>query len=265
MTDEATVAAATAVPRNWLIGGGVVLLVLLALWLGFTGFGGRGEDGEATEMAVIGAETTDASVATAVVSDTADVPSPTVVRAEVSVPTVVPVNEGGEGGGETAVANPAVPGEVLLPFVTHQEVEPSPIPTSTPLPTSTAAPAPTATAVPPGTTSYRLFLVKDGKTLFVVNQSDQPFPLADLQLVMDGRNGETISEWGRDNLAAQACVRLDKDDKASERPLPTGCNRVIGQPIEFSWKDDFIALFNGKPVADCDLKKDGCLLELSGG
>jgi hypothetical protein len=57
---------------------------------------------------------------------------------------------------------------------------------------------------------------------------------------------------------------LDKDDKAAEHPLPTGCNQVVGQPIEFSWKDDFIVLFNGKPVADCDVKKNGCLIELTG-
>jgi hypothetical protein len=262
VTDEATVAVPTAIPRNWLIGGGVALLVLLALWLGFTGFGRSRAEEAATEIPVLAADMTEAAATESVSEAGSTASSSSIGGEDGGVATAVLVSD---SGGNTAVDDAPSPGQILLPFVAQQEVEPTdtptPLLTSTPAPTSTAVPTPTPTAV---VNNYQLFLVKDGKTLFVVNQSSQAFPLASLQLVMDGRNGETISQWGSNNLAAQACIRLDKDDKAAEHPLPTGCNQVVGQPIEFSWKDDFIVLFNGKPVADCDVKKNGCLIELTG-
>jgi serine/threonine protein kinase len=273
--DETRVDAPTAVPRNWLIGGGVVLLVLLALWLGFNGFGNK-DDVEPTAALSVGAiEVTE--VAGAAPGEAATVSENNLPPTEAAAATLVPVsNEEAtpttaavNADEPTAVATPIAAanqsGQIWLPFVAQApDNQTAAVPTQPPAPTATPVPANTPTAVPPTPSNFQLFLVKEGKTLFVVNQSDQSFPLADLHLVMDGRNGETMSAWGRDTLGAHLCLRLDKDNKASEHPLPDGCNSIVGQPIEFEWKDDFIVLFEGLPVADCDIKRDDCTVEISG-
>jgi hypothetical protein len=184
---------------------------------------------------------------------------------EEATPTTAAVNADEPTAGATPIAAANQSGQIWLPFMAQApDNQTAAVPTQPPAPTATPVPANTPTGVPPTPSNFQLFLVKEGKTLFVVNQSDQGFPLADLQLVMDGRNGETMSAWGRDSLGAHLCLRLDKDNKATEHPLPDGCNSVVGQPIEFEWKDDFIVLFEGLPVADCDIKRDGCTVEISG-
>ena len=230
--------------------GVIVLLIIGFFWL-------RGSNDEtelepaaevpATEMIV-----TETSTAV----DTSD-DTPTVVPATSTTPpqeaataTAVPAQT------TTAVTNNNQPTThiAILPLISSA-LEATP---------TTAATATTVqpTITPEPVTNYNLLLTKSSKTLFLINQSDQDFPLNAFSLVTDERNPEILSEWQRTSLPAGECLLINKDDKAKEQDLPESCTRANGDPLIFSWKDDFTLHYQGNAIQTCDVKNNTCQLTI---
>lgn len=196
----------------------------------------------------------------------------TAVASPVASPTSAQLAEATDLMTATAVTTNPNPAEStqtinLLPLITS-ESSPTETPTAVPTLTATAeppspTPEPTATETAPAVTSYSLLFVADDNTLFLVNQSARAFPLNSFSLVTTEKNVAILSNWERDSLAGGHCVRIDKNDKARERPLPDTCSQVNGNPIIFRWKNDFTIHHNGNVVQTCDVKRDTCEVIIS--
>lgn len=297
-TPQATVEESTvtppAVPRNWLIAGGVALLVLLALWLGFTGFGGSGEvepttviAGGAvalTESAANGGNSSDSALpeegtqeaAPTLISTSSEAVTPLAALPVSDEGTTAAATETGAPSAATTATSipellPPSPGQVYLPHVARQDQPPTPLvplPTPTSLPPATATPPPTETTVPPNTpapTTYQLLIVANKEdSLFIMNQSAGAFPLASLHL---GRGEAAIqgSAWGLDQLEPGSCVTVWKDT-GNPKPPDIDCTqvgpRLTREGSERFWKNRFDIIYNGTQIAVCNPQRQ-CLLEIT--
>jgi hypothetical protein len=99
-------------------------------------------------------------------------------------------------------------------------------------------------------------------SLFVVNQSAQPFPLARLRLG-DGEGAISGSEWEIDRLAPGACVAAWKDSGKPKTPDVTcsevGVHLIRAGKARF-WKSGFPVYFDGELVDICN--PDACAIRI---
>jgi hypothetical protein len=131
-------------------------------------------------------------------------------------------------------------------------------------PTAQPAATPSPTAVPTVATAYRLLLAaNEGDSLFVVNQSADPFPLEGLQLG-GGRGAVEGAEWGVALLAPGSCVTVWRE-MGNPRPPDVACEQV-GERIERRgqdrfWQNEFSVFYESEEVAVCE--GDGrCVVEI---
>lgn len=138
--------------------------------------------------------------------------------------------------------------------------------TETPLiPTETASPIVTSlpTATPTSETPYHLLIATNGEdSLFVVNQSDEAFPVASLQLG-DGNGAIQGVEWGVEFLEPGSCVTAWKDG-GNPQPPAVNCHQV-GERLTRDgsnrfWKNAFEVFYAGTPVSSCSQAQ--CVTEI---
>ena len=183
-------------------------------------------------------------------------------------PTVTPLSE----------ALPQSSGTVYLPVITNEEEQPAPIAaastatsslpvTETPRPTET--PFPTETSPPPTDTpspaAYQLLIATNKEdSLFVVNHSEEAFPLDSLRLGQGNRIIEG-TEWGVEQLAPGDCVTAWKDGGNPKQP-DVDCGQVGEQLIrkgpERFWNSQFNVFYDGKQVGVCN-PPEQCLVEIA--
>lgn len=231
---------------------GLPLLLLLCgggYWL-LRGLGGNGG-----EIATLEIRTPDAAAVT-----------PTAVATQVA---------GIEGTATTPPTLVVFPSPTSLPTVavataTLATATVAPTPTQAPMAMATATSSPTATsfstAVPTEVAlSYRLLLVANGQeSLFVVNQSDDLFPLEALQLGR-GRGAVEGAEWEVESLAPGSCVTVWRD-AGNPRPPNVECEQV-GEQLERRgaerfWQRDFSVFYEDVEVTVCE--GDGrCVVEIA--
>jgi hypothetical protein len=82
---------------------------------------------------------------------------------------------------------------------------------------------------------------------------------------MAGGDVAILSEWERDALAGGHCVRIAKNDRARERPLPGACTEDSGALLVFRWRDDFTVHHSSKVVQSCDVKNAVCEVLIADG
>jgi hypothetical protein len=181
-------------------------------------------------------------------------PTAFVTKAAESSPTAVPTSLPGE------VFMPVVPGEgsgdggqteetVILPLSS---------PTNRLLPTD--SPQPTAT-VP---SVYQLLIIANKEdSIFLVNQSAEPFPLQPLHLENDA-GGIQGNEWGVVVLQPGECVAIWKEG-GNPNPPDVQCievgDRVTRDGPNRFWKDRFNIIYRGELIGDCD-PNDPCLVQI---
>jgi hypothetical protein len=236
----------------------VLLLIVLAATFLLRGQASEGESvAEANGTAVtglIGAET----------AEVVDVSLPAGTMTAVATETVTSVTM-------TAVAAlpdlPSTSGETYLPIVIHEET-PTPLPpTATAVPTETATPTQTAvpTATPmPASALYILVFERKDETLFMSNQSGNPFPLPGLELRFGGNGRRRFSEWEQATLSAGACLHMSQRARdATDDIEDTACAHLQGNLLEFNWQEEFTVWYNDIEVAECEVEDDErCLISL---
>ena len=113
---------------------------------------------------------------------------------------------------------------------------------------------------------YSLFIVKNSEdSLFVVNLSTEPFPLAPLQLG-DGLSAINGTEWELETLDNNACVSAWKAQGRPQAPDGLTCANV-GQRLERGggdrfWREDFNVYYNGALLGTCTAIEDECLISI---
>ncbi|MCB0164772.1 MAG: serine/threonine protein kinase [Anaerolineae bacterium] len=115
---------------------------------------------------------------------------------------------------------------------------------------------------PPPT--YELLLAKHkGDSLFLVNQSDRPFPLGPLQMASSDRL-LNFSDVGLATLASGECISAWKDKGKPKAPDVT-CNEVgrvsVGNKNRF-WEKSFEIYYGGQRLNTCEEKQDRCQVSI---
>ena len=222
--------AAPAPSRRLYVGIGMGLIFLcLLLFLATQGLKNLGAEAANSSTATSG---TGISEAEATHTATLE-PTPTLAQVR---PTATPTPVGTEPATET----PLVP---------------------TDIPAATATLLPTAISAPEAVYTLLIATNKDD-SLFVVNQSDDPFPMASLQL---GEGGEAIQglDWGLTLLESGNCVTAWKD-RGNPKPPAVRCERVGESltrdgPNRF-WKNSFAVFYAGMLIDNC--QPTLCLIEI---
>jgi len=123
-------------------------------------------------------------------------------------------------------------------------------PTASPSATATA----TATATPPPV-SYQLLLASYRREgLLLVNQSDQPFPLAAIRLG-DGASAIPGSRWQLASLKPGACVAVVQNSQESQLPA-IDCEEVARIESAFGSGQTLKVYIDNKLAAACTGKND---------
>jgi serine/threonine protein kinase len=141
------------------------------------------------------------------------------------------------------------------------------IPTPTSGPTETAA----AVAQPPAPPEenpigYELLVTKrKDESLFVINRSTAPFPLARLSLGND-KEGINGAEWGVELLDSGACVAVWKDGGHPKPPEEVAC-REIGQRLTRDkgsrfWQSAFNISYSGNLIGTCQKEQKQCYVSI---
>ncbi len=132
-------------------------------------------------------------------------------------------------------------------------------------PEATLASAPVFTETP---SSYQILIIRssDGNSMFIVNQSQQDFPLSQLQLKA-GKITFVGTTWGVDVLASGACVGLWKEKEGFNKPSEINC-QLVGAKLEQKKKDFFGSntieiSFDGQQLRKCDKKDGQCLVSIT--
>jgi hypothetical protein len=120
------------------------------------------------------------------------------------------------------------------------------------------------TAVATVAPSYRLLLVaNDEDSLFVVNESAEPFPLEGL--LLGGERGAIEgTEWDVGSLAPGSCVTVWRNVENSEPP-DVECEEV-GERIERRgqdrfWRNEFSVFYAGEEATVCE-GNGRCVVEI---
>jgi serine/threonine protein kinase len=230
------------------VAGLILVLVTLCTLVGTFLFlqGGRGSDGGPA----VGQAPTDVIIFTVI-------PPPTSTPTTLSMPPPsLPT--------ETATAT-ATPRAIII-FTPTPTATPSETPTATSLPTETPTltatpietpipelPTPTPTSVQPS--SYDLLIARRGEdSLFVVNQTAEPFPLAPLRLG-DEAGAITGTEWNLELLDSGACVTAWADE-GNPKPPKVTCTEVAQRLTrsrgERFWQGAFNVYYQEQLVGVCD-------------
>ncbi|MBE7552443.1 MAG: protein kinase [Anaerolineales bacterium] len=196
-------------------------------------------------------------------------PTPSATPRPIVLLTLTPTSTPVPSDTPTPTALPTDTPTLELPTATPAETPPAATPTDTPslesptaTPTETpTAPAPTdtpaselpapATAAP---SSYNLLIAQHGAdSLFVVNQSDAPFPLGPLRL--ENRTGAIDgTEWGVELLDSGACVtawRNGNNLKPPQVECTTIGERLIRRGGRQFWERAFEIYYNERLVGTC--------------
>lgn len=130
--------------------------------------------------------------------------------------------------------------------------------------------ASTPTALTPGSSieieGYRIRIAMRGEeSLFVVNLSDQPLPLAPLQLG-DGPGAVGGTEWGLASLEGGTCVAIWQDSGNPQPPDGMTCS-LIGERLTRAgsvrfWKATFNIYYDGALVGTCQISQRECLITI---
>ncbi len=129
-------------------------------------------------------------------------------------------------------------------------------PTLSIVPTSTTTPLPTLVPAPAIPVDYDLRIVKRGdESLFLVNQTTEPFPLVWLRLG-DGNGAVYGTEWGIETLESGACVAVWKDKDDPQPPDGLTCGDPVGERLvrggkEIFWKEGFNFYYGGELIGAC--------------
>lgn len=159
----------------------------------------------------------------------------------------------------------ATPPTVLAPTVDSNDVwlplvvAPNHIPVTPPV--ATPFPSPTTAVIVPDVVAQTLLIDEDGPTLYLLNPGQQPIVLTGLQLVMNGRNGDTLAAWNLESLDPGTCLLVFKS--SNQERIPEVCERVVRGVVIFDWKNDFTVLYGETAVAECQIKNDSCIVTLS--
>ncbi len=118
------------------------------------------------------------------------------------------------------------------------------------------------TATPKAALNYRLLIVAAGEdSLFVVNRSSDPFPLASLRLG-DDEGAVQGTEWGLLQLESDACVGLRKDKGDPKEPEDLDCEltgaRLTREGKAIFWKEAFNVYLGDQLLGACKKKPKEC-------
>lgn len=114
--------------------------------------------------------------------------------------------------------------------------------------------------------SYELLVAKRGdESLFVVNRSAAPFPLARLSLGND-KGGVNGADWGIEMLDSGACVAIWKDDGDPKPPEGVAC-RETGQRLMRGkgsrfWRSAFNIFYGGNLIGICQKEQKQCFVSI---
>ncbi|MCB9078944.1 MAG: serine/threonine protein kinase [Anaerolineaceae bacterium] len=127
-----------------------------------------------------------------------------------------------------------------------------------------AQPPPAEVNAPQPSPTYELLLAKHkGDSLFLVNQSDQPFPLGPLQMA-SGDRLLSFSDVGPATLASGECISAWKD-KGKPKAPDVSCNEVgrvsVGNKNRF-WEKSFEIYYGGEWLYTCEEKQDRCQVSI---
>lgn len=143
-------------------------------------------------------------------------------------------------------------------------IKPSDVPSPAP---ATSAPATqTLPAATKGPVTFDLLLVKhEDDSLFLVNQSKEDFPVGQLRLGDDSKDGVTGAEWGVEMLKSGECVTAWKNT-GNPAPPDVRCSQV-GQRVmrdgkRVFWKSTFNVYYAGKQVGACDKDRENCSIRI---
>jgi serine/threonine protein kinase len=116
---------------------------------------------------------------------------------------------------------------------------------------------------PVAASPYRLLIARNSDdSLFIVNQSERPFPLAGIHVAGDG-GAVDGAEWGVAFLPANGCVTLWK---AQGNPQPPAVNcesagaRLTRAGREIFWKDEIHVYYDGARAQICRQTESSCLV-----
>lgn len=217
----------------WGVGGGFVILVLLVV--GVLWQNGRSQSPLSTPTAQSAIVHTQIPTPTLMQPPTQAAATEPATIEPTSLPVLPPVTENNSA---------------WLPLIV---ADVSPAVTPLPLP-------PSATPLLPSS-AQTLLIAETGPTLYLLNPGQQPIPLTGLQLVMNGRNGETLATWNLDSLDPGTCLLVFKNN--NQERVPEACERVVRGVVIFDWKNEFTVWYGETAVAECQINDAACIITLS--
>lgn len=154
------------------------------------------------------------------------------------------------------ISNPNVTTQPII-LQTTQTATRAKVPVKKPTPSATAA------------QNYQLQIVRGagGESLFVINLSENSFPLAGLRL-QEGKKILTGAMWGVDHLEKNQCVGIWKSEgHVPPMPSEAGQCQMVGT-LQIKKKDlpgDGILsiAYNGKAVGTCNKGQPQCIIQIS--
>lgn len=193
-------------------------------------------------------------------------PTPTPTPTTPTPPLVIPTT-----GTQTASPSPqATPTKEATPPPSQQPTRPPP-PTRTPSATPTPIPLPTqpTVTIPPGDQvlppSYELYVHTNKESLFLVNRSEEVFPLAPLHLENKRGQGVDGADWGIPHLRKDQCVVVWASEGNRKPPKDLTCDLVgrelIGESGEGGdpfWKEDLDLYFQDRKLGSCKKRDKVC-------
>jgi serine/threonine protein kinase len=246
--------------KRWILYAGIGLslcLILAALLVGALYLGTRMAQegtGTAEPTSTIKVSATEVPVSSSTATSTSEATlSPTVTPAP---DTKVPATEAPISGG----AATSTPTEIPPPTATPAPpTEAPPTETSTP----TATPSPTATATPDVEIpkSYNLLIAVHGdESLFIVNEGEDAFPLAQLALGND-KGGITSTVWSAVTLESGDCVVWGKKE-VPKFPKKVECELVSEYLVDYKgkpfWESEFGVYYGEEKIGSCKKDPDEC-------
>ncbi len=139
-------------------------------------------------------------------------------------------------------------------------------PTVTPTSTSTATPTPSPSPTADLPASYTLLAAKRSEEgVYVVNQTDTPFPLAPLRLG-DGNESLDGAAWGLEELESGACVVVWKDRGNPRPPAGLACQQAADvlrrSKAGVFWDQTFYAYYQEDLVGVCEKDRSLCTITI---
>jgi hypothetical protein len=149
--------------------------------------------------------------------------------------------------------------------VPDTKVPPTEAPISGGAATSTpaATPPPTATTIPDVEIPERydlLIAVRSDESLFIVNEGEDAFPLAQLTLSND-KGGITGTVWSTATLESGACVVWGKKENP-KLPKKVKCELVSEYLVDYKgkpfWESEFDVYYGEEKIGSCEKDPDEC-------